>query len=153
MTTPLSVRARHLWAPLFLATGSLLAACTSSSAPSDDTFPAAPLYKAIMSDQGKLKIDVSTAPEQPPSAGVDGVELVLTDAKTGERVDKEEISLVPFMPTMGHGTDVIPELKAMGKGRYVFTNVNLYMPGKWQLRFKFSGPVTDSAAPELQNVE
>jgi hypothetical protein len=54
---------------------------------------------------------------------------------------------------MGHGTDVVPQLEPMGNGRYVFANVNLFMPGEWQLRFEFSGPVSDSAAPDIPNVQ
>jgi hypothetical protein len=132
---------------VMLAAGSLIAACTSSGAGAD-SFPS-----SFMSDQGKLKIELSSQPEQPPYAGNGSLELVLTDAKTGEPVDGENITLVPFMPTMGHGTDTIPVMQAMKDGHYVFTNVNLYMPGEWQLRFQFSGPVDDSAAPDIPNVQ
>jgi hypothetical protein len=129
-----------------LAAAGLLAACTSS--PSSDSFPS-----SFMSDQGKLKIALSTSPIQPPNAGNGSVGLVLTDPKTGKPVDGEGITLVPFMPTMGHGTDVVPKCESKGDGRYVCTNVNLYMPGEWQLRFQFSGPVDDSAAPDLPDVQ
>jgi hypothetical protein len=133
---------RLAWA---LAPASLLLACTSPT--NSDSFPS-----SFMSDHGKLSIHLSTAPEQPPYAGNDSVELILTDPKTGKPIENEDISLVPFMPTMGHGTDTTPQLQVMGKGRYVFTNVNLYMPGEWQLRFQFSGPVNDSAAPDIADV-
>jgi len=129
-----------------LAAGSLLVSCTSSNA--SDAFPS-----SFMSDQGKLKITLTSQPQEPPNVGNDSVELVLTDAKTGKPVDGETITLVPFMPTMGHGTSVIPVPQAKGNGHYVFTNVYLFMPGEWQLRFQFSGPVDDSAAPDIPNVQ
>lgn len=48
---------------------------------------------------------------------------------------------------MGHGASVTPIVQAMGQGRYVFTDVSLFMPGEWQLRTTFSGEVEDSVAP------
>ena len=49
---------------------------------------------------------------------------------------------------MGHGADVTPIPHEMGKGRYVCTNVDMFMPGEWQLRFQVtSGQVACSAAP------
>jgi len=121
----------------------LAAACTG-----EDAFPS-----SFTTKDSKLNVHLTTAPDQPPSVGVDGVELLLTDPETGKPVDGEEITLTPFMPAMGHGTDTIPQCQAMGQGRYVCTDVNLFMPGEWQLRFQFSGAVTDSAAPNLDNVQ
>jgi|HubBroStandDraft_2_1064218.scaffolds.fasta_scaffold133171_2 hypothetical protein len=126
----------------------LLPACSSSTGTtgSDTSFPAEAL-QVMACDPNMLSIEVRTAPVQPPTTGLDGVEVVLTDPKTGDPIDGVQIALVPWMPLMGHGADLTPQLKAMGKGHYVFTNVNLYMPGEWQLRFQFSGKVTCSAAP------
>jgi hypothetical protein len=141
--------------PLALATASLFA-CTGP-APASGGGPI-----DLTSDQGKIKIVLSAVPEGPMNAGDDAVQIALTDPKTGQSVENEQIELVPFMPTMGHGTDVIPLCQEMGqeqgqemgqeqgKGHYLCTNVNLYMPGEWQLRFKFVTPVSDSAAPNLE---
>jgi YtkA-like len=140
------------WAIALAALG-IVAACSSSDAATcSDCFPATP-YTTLMSDNGKIRIELTSAPEQPPSAGLDAVQLILTDPKTGAPILGEQIALTPWMPTMGHGTDVIPVAKEMGKGRYVLSNVNLYMPGKWQLRFQFSGPVTDTSEPSFDDVE
>jgi ABC-type glycerol-3-phosphate transport system substrate-binding protein len=135
-------------ASVALAAASLLAACTASSA-SSDSFPS-----TFMTDEGKIKVALSSSPEQPPYAGNDSLQLILTDPNTGKPIDGEQMSLVPFMPTMGHGTSVVPQCQAMGGGgRYVCDNVYLFMPGEWQLRFTFSGPVSDSAAPDIPNVQ
>ena len=124
----------------------LLAACTTNVA-SSDSFPS-----TVMSDHGRIEIELSTSPQQPPLAGNDSVRLALSDPKTGKPIEGEQISLVPFMPTMGHGTDVVPQLQELGRGLYLFTNVNLFMPGEWQLRFQFAGPVSDSASPDIPDV-
>ncbi len=108
----------------------------------------------MASDKGTFHVVVRTGPEQPPTTGVDAVELTLTDMN-GKPVEGQEIQLVPWMPVMGHGTDVMPVLQKLGGGKYVFTDVNLYMPGEWQLRFSFvdgKGQVVDSAEPVLQDV-
>jgi hypothetical protein len=124
---------------------SLAFACSSSeSGSSTNGFPA-----MTLSDHQKIAIALSTLPTQPPVAGLDAVQVVLTEPTTGEPIEDEQITLVPWMPTMGHGTDVIPQIHSLGKGRYLFTNVNLYMPGEWLLRFEFSGKVTDSALQQI----
>jgi hypothetical protein len=117
--------------------------CSSADA-SSGSFPETP-YSLTTTASGKLAIALSTAPSQPPNAGVDAVELILTDPTTGKPIDGETITLVPWMPLMGHGTDMIPEVQPMGNGRYVVRDVNLYMPGEWLLTFAFSGKVTESA--------
>jgi len=121
----------------------IIGGCSSADA-SSDSFPETP-YSSTTTASGKIAIALSTAPSQPPNAGVDAVELILTDPTTGKPIDGEIITLVPWMPLMGHGTDMIPVVQPMGNGRYVVTDVNLYMPGEWLLTFAFSGKVTESA--------
>jgi hypothetical protein len=135
-----------LWA---FPTLGLLAACSGggSTTASDTTFPKDAL-QIMACDTNALQIEIRTAPVQPPTAGLDGVEVVLTDPTTHAPVEDAQISLVPWMPLMGHGADLNPVVTKMGKGRYVITNVNLYMPGEWQLRFQFTfGKTTCSAEP------
>lgn len=113
------------------------ASCSSGVATGNNaTFPATPL-QVMACDPSTLRVELRTAPAQPPTAGLDGVEVVLTDPATGHPIDDAKITLVPWMPLMGHGADLTPVFSAKGKGRYVSTNVNLYMPGEWQLRFQF----------------
>ena len=133
----------------------LSAACSSSAAPSSDgsetcssttSFPASAL-STMTSDGGKLHVAVHSAPYQPLVAGLDCLELVVTDASTGAGVDGLSITMTPWMPAMGHGADTTPLFSALGQGRYVFSNVSLFMPGEWQLRTQFSGEVNDSVEP------
>jgi hypothetical protein len=116
-------------------------ACSSTS-----SFPATALATMTSAD-GKLDVAVHSAPYQPLIAGLQCVELVVTDPSTGAGVDGLAITMTPWMPAMGHGASVTPLLTPLGQGRYVFTNVSLFMPGEWQLRTQFSGEVSDSVDP------
>ena len=66
--------------------------------------------------------------------GLDTVRIVVTDARSSAPVDGLAIQVVPWMPTMGHGSSAIPEIQPMGDGVYVASDVSLFMPGEWQLR-------------------
>jgi hypothetical protein len=121
--------------------GNANGSCSSTS-----SFPASPLA-TMSSDGGKLDVAVRAAPYQPLIAGLQCVELVVTDPSTGAGVDGLEITMTPWMPAMGHGASVTPLLTPLGEGRYVFTDVSLFMPGEWQLRVQFSGGVSDSVEP------
>jgi hypothetical protein len=117
------------------------AACSSTT-----PFPASAIT-TLASDQGKLAIELHSAPYQPLIVGLQCVELVVTDPFTGAGIDGLTITMTPWMPAMGHGTSVTPSLTPLGQGRYVFTDVSLFMPGVWELRTQFSGPVEDSVDP------
>jgi hypothetical protein len=138
-----------------LVTTIFVAACGSSegtgsnnggSCSATTTFPAAAL-STVTTDGGKLSVAIRSAPYQPLIAGLDCLELVVTDASTGAGVDGLTITMTPWMPAMGHGSDATPQPTDLGQGRYVLKDVNLFMPGEWQLQTQFSGQVTDSVEP------
>ena len=139
---------RYLRSPAVLAGGVaiVLCACSGGAPPSSGSFPEAALT-TVMSEGASFRVEVRTAPEQPLVVGLDSVELTVTDAVTGAPVDGLSVEMTPWMPSMGHGTSVVPILDAQGHGRYVFTNVSLFMPGEWQLRTTFSGAIDDRVAP------
>jgi hypothetical protein len=128
----------------------LLASCSSASEPviatSFDDLAPTPIATATGSSV-KLNVAVYTTPSQPPPAGDDGVELIVTDATTGDPVEGLTLAVTPWMPAMGHGTCCIPTFTNKGKGHYVSTDVSLFMPGEWQLRTQFSGKVSDFVTP------
>ena len=53
------------------------------------------------------------------------------------------------MPSMDHGTALVPTVAAQGQGVYDITNVDLFMSGTWDLELAFSGPVVDHAVVEF----
>ena len=65
-------------------------------------------------------------------------------------VDGLAITVLPWMPDMGHGASVTPTVTAAGGGRYVVENVELFMPGKWELRTTLAGPSEDSVTPSFR---
>jgi predicted small secreted protein len=126
-----------------------LAGCSGDmGSGSDVTFPAAPL--AVMATEGgALHVEVRTAPDQPPSRGVVSVEYTITDEDGAPR-DGLRIEVVPWMPDMGHGASVHPVVTAKGAGRYVVSDVELFMPGRWELRTSITGAAEDRATPAFQ---
>jgi hypothetical protein len=134
-------------AALFAA--ALAAGCAADTAGSGaGAFPDAP-YATVTSDGGAVTIAFRTAPQQPPGRGVVTAELTVTTAD-GAPVDGLDLSVVPWMPAMGHGASVVPTVTAESGGRYVVSNVALFMPGQWELRTTVSGAVHDSAVLILQ---
>lgn len=123
-----------------------LAACSSESPRTDAnaTFPPDPIT-TVTSDAG-LRVVVRTAPSQPPPRGTCTVELTITDA-AGAPKDGLAVDLVPWMPAMGHGASVRPTIAAKGGGKYVATDVSLFMPGEWELRTTIA--TSDHAVPKI----
>jgi hypothetical protein len=116
-----------------------LAACGGGEAasPQGDAGP----FGSVTSDNKALTLEVRTGPDQPPTRGLSTVELDITDANSGDAKDGLELTIVPWMPAMGHGTSVKPVVAADGGGHYTVSNVNLYMGGAWDLRIAIAnGP-------------
>jgi hypothetical protein len=123
--------------------------CSDAASPGlgSASFPVDALLTTT-SESGAFTLDVRTAPEQPPSRGLLTVDYRIADAHHAP-VDGLTLSVVPWMPDMGHGASTTPTVEAMGAGRYVVTNVELFMAGRWDLRTAISGPTEDRAAPTL----
>jgi hypothetical protein len=134
----------HLASAMFLLLLASPACSGGAMASTADCFSGTP-YATAMSDSGSLAIEVRTCP-QPPSRGTNSVELFVSAA--GKPVDGLTVDVTPFMPAMGHGTST-PTITPEGDGKYLVTEVYLYMPGVWQLKTTFSGPVSDHAAPSV----
>jgi YtkA-like len=76
------------------------------------------------------------------------LQYVITSTATGSAVDDLDLDIVPWMPAMGHGTSQVPTITGLGGGTYELDDVDLYMPGLWQLRTTSSG--NQLVAPSLQ---
>jgi hypothetical protein len=133
-----------------LALVAALAACGGTNATAGDGgFPSTPL-SSVASTGGALNVSVYTAPEQPPVRGVVSIRYVVKEASTGTPVDGLTLELTPWMTAMGHGASVTPTVQALGQGIYDVSNVDMFMPGPWQLRTTFSGSVNDTVNPTVQ---
>jgi hypothetical protein len=121
--------------------------CSSAGPPETTGFGTTPLV-TTPSTHGTLSVAVRTSP-QPPTVGTDESELTITSATTGDPVDGLSLSVVPYMPAMGHGTSVVPSVTPLGNGKYLVSNLELFMAGEWELRTSVTGPVTDSVNPDV----
>jgi hypothetical protein len=98
----------------------------------------------LMSDNGTFALSLSPKPN-PPVAGDNELDIVLSDAH-GDHVQGAEISIETWMPSMGHGSGVVPDVSEVGGGVYHATHLTYSMPGAWQLRFAITaGGATDHA--------
>jgi hypothetical protein len=134
-----------LFAPLVLA-----CACSSGAAQrpaGSGDFPAEPLVSAT-SAGGQLNLEVRSQP-QPPTRGMLTVELTIARASTSAPQDGLTLTVVPWMPAMGHGSSVLPTVTPGGNGKYIVSNLALFMPGQWELRTTIAGAMADSAMPTL----
>jgi len=74
--------------------------------------------------------------------------LVVRSALNARPVSDLNVDVLPWMPAMGHGASTTPVVVAgQEAGSYVATNVNLFMPGVWELRITLarSGAENDDA--------
>ncbi len=50
---------------------------------------------------------------------------------------------------MNHGGAGVPVITPEGEGKYLVTELGLFMPGHWQLRTTVSGPVMDHVVADF----
>ena len=122
--------------------------CSSGSSQESTALGATPLM-TVMSQSGDLEIAVRTAP-QPPVRGTNNIELTITGATDGAPRDGLALAVKPWMPAMGHGTSIVPTIAAETDGKYLISNVDLFMAGLWEIRLTIPGTPEDYAAPSFQ---
>jgi hypothetical protein len=127
-----------------------MAGCSGSApqqVPFDGSFPETP-FATLSSASGALSVEMRSWP-QPPAQGLIDAEFTVTQADGGTPVDGLSVSIRPWMPAMNHGP-IRPTVVAEDGGRYLITNLDLYMAGEWQLQTTFSGPIDDHVEPEFE---
>lgn len=53
-------------------------------------------------------------------------------------LQKFDIEVVPWMPQHEHGTGNLPVVKGLGKGEYSVEQLNLSMPGLWEIYIRIN---------------
>jgi hypothetical protein len=124
-----------------------LSACGQKANAVATNFPDAALLTTPSAD-GTLTIALRTAPTQPPARGIFTGQFEVTD-QNGAPVTGLTIEVTPWMPDMGHGS-TLPTVSEVGDGKYLLEEVNLFMPGLWELRTTITGKATTTADPQLQ---
>jgi hypothetical protein len=134
---------RAVTALLFVIGAFVASACGSGGNGPPASFSGPPTT-SVTTDSGALSIDARTSPN-PIARGINALELNVKD-KSGAPKDGLAISAVTWMPAMGHGASVLPTVTPKGGGVYDLTDVDLFMPGRWELRLTLNG--SDSSATD-----
>ena len=110
----------------------LLLGCSGAIDGGTATFPQS-AYSTTQTMGGDYDIALRSSPAQPPTRGEMELLLSVTNAATSQAVDGLQLTVVPWMPAMGHGSSMTPVVTPRGDGDYLVTNVVLAMPGTWQI--------------------
>ncbi len=123
-----------------------------SGASSGDPGPvAAEPASTVTSESGGYRVSVHSAPDAVPTRGVNTLQLVVTRATDGAPAAGLELEVVLWMPAMGHGASVKPSVHAETEpGVFTVTNVNLFMPGLWEIRTTIGGSASDHVTPTFE---
>jgi hypothetical protein len=127
-----------------------LCAC-GDTPPPPAAFPEAPFAKIVSQREG-LRLDVRTAPTQPPVRGANTIELRVVDGR-GAPLDGLAITVTPFMVAHGHASRAAGPATALGDGRYRVDDVMLGMAGDWTLRIAMTGAGGESRDDATLSVE
>lgn len=111
-------------------------ACVDGTTADPGDFPAAALTSI---DGARVRVELRTAPDQPPIRGSMAADLAVTDLVTGAPVAGLTIVVEPWMPSMGHGTGSTPLAVDAGHGHYQIDELGLFMAGGWVLRLTITG--------------
>ncbi|QSQ13161.1 FixH family protein [Myxococcus landrumensis] len=98
----------------------------------------------VTSTSGRLRIDVMTD-ALPLRRGPRSFLIRVTESTTGKPVPGLRLAVQPWMPTMGHGLDEPVRITARGDSDFEISDLDLFMPGAWELRLTLSGTVDDKA--------
>jgi hypothetical protein len=105
-----------------------------------------------LTDKGLYSLEL-VIPEKHLMMGVNTVEIIVHHGKGGD-VAQADVTVIPWMPSMGHGVMEKPKITERGGGLYSVENVVLSMTGHWQLRVAVNKDgAEDSAVFEFPEVK
>lgn len=125
---------------------------TKPSAPESETAARPPLSESVASvtsTSGRLRIEVLTD-TLPLRRGPRRFLVRVTESATGKPVPGLQLAVQPWMPTMGHGLDEPVRITPRGPSDFEISDLDLFMPGAWELRLSLSGAITDQAVVALK---
>jgi len=129
----------------------LLAVGCSGGTSGDPGPVAAEPASTVTTDSGAYRVSVHSAPDAVPTRGVNTLKMVVSRIADGSPAAGLDLDVVPWMPAMGHGASVKPSVHAEAEpGVFTVTNVNLFMPGLWEIRTTIGGSATDHVTPTFE---
>ncbi len=84
------------------------------------------------------------APVVPLKRGIQNLRVRLVKIDSGQLAKGCRLSLQPWMPDMGHGIEDVPVVIERSTGQFEINGLDLFMPGKWELRFQVTGCETSN---------
>lgn len=105
-------------APLIVSAAACSDGSSNTGAPSHET-------------AGDFSITAEFTPD-PPIAGDNVVNIYVEDLD-GNAVTDAQITVVPMMPMMGHGSNAVAVVTNEGEGEYSASPVALTMAGEWEV--------------------
>jgi hypothetical protein len=87
-----------------------------------------------MTEKGLFSVEIMIK-EKELKVGANTIDIIVHD-KNDKDVAGAEITVVPWMPGMGHGVFEKPVVTERGGGVYSVGNISLIMGGHWELRFR-----------------
>ena len=119
--------------------------CSCGAAPQDGPAIFSTQASQVMTSlSGALQLQVFEQVDRPVSRGVNALRLGVVTSDAGVDLRGLSLSVTPWMEVMGHGSAVVPSVTP-DEGGFVIDDLSFPMPGQWELRCTFEGPVTDHA--------
>ncbi len=118
-----------------------LGACSSDVADQVPSNFAPAAYGTTNAGDGS-HLELRFAPGTSPARGANAAELTITTPAGAPR-DGLVLTVVPWMPSHGHGSSVVTTVTAKGTGKYVVDGLQFFMPGRWELRVAIGEPASD----------
>ncbi len=105
-----------------------------------------------LSEKGMYSVEL-VLKEPELKTGINAVDIIIHD-KTDRDVVDADITVVPWMPEMGHGVFEKPVITERGGGVYTVDNIILIMSGYWELRITIKeASFVDKAVFEFRDVK
>jgi hypothetical protein len=107
--------------------------------------------KFVITEDGRYSVEMLVIGDT-LKVGMNSLDLVVHDSNDHD-VMGAEVEVTPWMPEMGHGVKEVPVVTDRGGGLYSAENVEISMPGMWQIRVKVNSEgVEDSAVFHFANI-
>ncbi|MCY1033072.1 FixH family protein [Corallococcus sp. BB11-1] len=103
----------------------------------------------VTSASGRLRVELRSA-SVPLRRGVQVFQVRISDAASGRPVPGVILTVQPWMPSMGHGISETPRITEREPGVFEVSELDLFMPGAWEMRFTLKGTVEDTATVALK---
>jgi hypothetical protein len=106
----------------------------------------------LISKKGMYSVEM-VIKEHELKTGINEVDIIVHDKKDKDVVGAD-ITVIPWMPEMGHGVFEAPVVTEKGAGLYTIENIILIMSGHWELRVNIKKEsIEDTAVFDFPDVQ